>query len=127
MSETLGVVAFECNVAGEQWQQIINARTPGQAKVEYWRDVRDAWPDVPYTAIRCRKVGPAQTSEDFARVAQNRGLPQARCGMRVDAGGRLGTIVGHNSSANFDVLFDDAKYPLSVHPHGLRLLEAPHA
>ena len=52
------VNAFEVTVKGKpDWGQVINARSPAQAKREYHLMVQDAWPDVPWTALRCRKVG----------------------------------------------------------------------
>jgi predicted short-subunit dehydrogenase-like oxidoreductase (DUF2520 family) len=46
----------------------------------------------------------------------------------VKVGESIGTIVGHNSSANFDVLFDyGGKYgglTLSVHPSEMTVIDA---
>lgn len=101
------VFAFECNVAGRDWQQTINARSYGRAKSEYHRSVTDAWPDIPFTAIRCRKLGGPRTSERFKSCAEYRGLPGLSCGQRVLVGAATGVVVGHNSGACFKVLFDD--------------------
>lgn len=54
-------------------------------------------------------------------MARRRGVPDARCGQRVLVGKSRGVIIGHNSSLNFDVLFDDddpkfAGLTLNVHP-----------
>lgn len=100
------VFAFEVSVKGNEWSQIVHATTRGQAKARYYRDVTDPYPDLPYTLIRARKVGRPRTSEEFIRVAVYRGLPKLRCGDRVVACGHAGVVVGHNDSANFDVLFD---------------------
>jgi hypothetical protein len=116
------VFAFQVTVAGEPtWGKVINAHSAGKAKADYWRQVTDPWPDVPYTAIRCRKLGPPVTSESFARTATYRGLAHVRCGDRVVCGAARGVIVGNNSSANFDVLFDidSPEFPglrLNCHP-----------
>lgn len=116
------VSAFEVHVVGRTtWRRVINARTAGQAKAEYFRDLHESWPSIPYTALRCRLVGPASSSEDFIRCAAYRGVPDARCGQRVVVGESRGVIVGHNGSANFEVLFDSdalryAGLRLSVHP-----------
>lgn len=121
------VFAFACSVAGTDWgEEIINARSRGRAKREYHLGVTDAWPDVPFTAIRARKLGAPRTSPDFIRNAQYRGLPDVRCGQRVKVGDARGVIVGHNSSANFDVLFDDdspryAGQTLNCHPNEVTL------
>jgi hypothetical protein len=54
-------------------------------------------------------------------MAKYRCIPFARVGMRVRVGDEMGTIVGHNSSSNLDVLFDlGSRYPgevLNCHPH----------
>ena len=112
--------AFACRVAGADWgETTVNALTAGGAKVQYWRDVADAWPDVPYTAVRARKVGPAHSSEPFLHNAAYRGMPDIRCGEEVTVNGNDGMIAGHNSSANFDVLFTTGPWTgqtLNVHP-----------
>lgn len=121
MTEERTVRAFEVSVKGTDWVRIVNARTPGQAKRDYHRDVIDCWPDVPFTAMRCRVLGAPQTSRDFERNAAYRGIGSVRCGDAVRVGHAHGIVVGHNSSANLDVLFDcdSPKYAnlrLSVHP-----------
>ncbi len=123
------VQAFEVSVVGTNWTKIINARTAGKAKYQYWLDVRDAWPDVPITAMRARKYnqGHPYTSPQFEHNARYRGLPDVKCGQRVRVGDAVGVIVGHNSSANFDVLFDDdapkyAGQKLNVHPQEVELI-----
>lgn len=111
--------AYECTVKGTDWHRTVHAETAGKAKLEYWRDVREAWQDTPYTAIRCRVIGPPQTSDDFRRTAEYRGVSFARVGMDVIVNGCRGVIVGHNCSANFDVLFQDGRYKgqtLNCHP-----------
>lgn len=80
------------------------------------------------TATACRKIGNPVSSEQFLRNAKYRGMPDLRCGHRVKVGPGIGTIVGHNSSANFNVLFDtdSPKYAglkLNVHPSEIVLLE----
>lgn len=119
------VYAFEVNVSGEEWATIINARSAGRAKAEYFRGVHESWPSIPFTAVRCRRIGAPFSSDDFLRVASNRGT-SFLCGDRVQVGIGHGVIVGHNSSANFDVLFDDdsPEYPgqrLNVHPASVAL------
>lgn len=119
------VFAFTCSVVGQpDWAETINARSAGKARAEYWRRVSEPWPSIPFTAIRARNVGQPHTSDEFLRTAQYRGLPDVRCGQRVTAGRGRGVIVGNNSSANFDVLFDDdspeyAGLTLNVHPNSL--------
>ena len=124
------VFAWECNVRGKDWQRTINHLTAGKARYEYLLDLRDAWPDATFADITVRKIGPAQTSEAFRRTATYRGMPGLTCGTRVEvcSGSQraLGVIVGHNESANFDVLFDEDTYFKggigNVHPSELRLV-----
>lgn len=118
--------SFEVSVKGTDWTRIVNARTSGQAKSDYHRDLSDPWPDIPFTALRCRKIGAPHTSKQFVRNAEYRGLPNVKCGQRVKVGNEFGVIVGHNSSANFNVMFDnDSKYrgkTLNRHPGGIELV-----
>ena len=124
----VSVYAFEVTVVGEpEWGRTINAARVGQAKSEYHRLLLDCFPEVPFTALRCRKVGAAKSSREFVRCAAYRGLPAVRCGQKVKVGAATGVIVGHNSSANFDVLFDEhsPKYAglrLNVHPASLEVI-----
>jgi hypothetical protein len=105
------VRAFECSVVDTDWKAVINERTASRAKAKYFRHVREAWPSIPFTAFRVRVLGRPVTSEDFERVATYRGV-DFRCGDRVRVGQDGGVIVGHNGSANFDVLFDaGTRYP----------------
>lgn len=122
------IYSFEVSVKGTDWTRTVNARTAGQAKSEYHRDLCDPWPDIPFTAIRCRKIGEPHTSERFNHNARYRGMPDVKCGQRVKVGEARGVIVGHNSSANFDVLFDgdSPKYAglrLNCHPDSCEMLQ----
>ncbi len=122
--------AFECNVKGQEWPQVIHSFSRGKAKSLYFLDVHDAWPDVPYTDIRCRCVGKPVTSKGFMRNAEYRGIPLARIGMKVEFtdGSGQGFIVGYNNSANLDVLFATGKFQgqtLNCHPnHMIRYLDS---
>jgi len=122
----MSIFAFECSVKDAPWgPSIINSTTSGKAKCEYFRDVTDPWPDVRFIDIRVRKVGAAHTSEGFVRNVKYRGMPDVKCGQRVKVNGNSGWIVGHNSSANFDVLFDSGKWAgctLNVHPSEITLV-----
>lgn len=125
--KNIEVFSFEVSIKGTEFSRTVNARSKGKAKSDYWRDVLDAFPDLPYTFIRCRKIGSPQTSREFIRNAEYRGLPDLKCGQRVKVGEDFGVVVGHNCSANFDVLFDpdSPKYPnltLNVHPNSLEII-----
>jgi hypothetical protein len=105
------VFAWECNVRGKDWHRTINHLTAGKARYEYLLDLRDSWPDATFADITVRKIGPAHTSEAFKRIAAYRGMPDLKCGQRVQVlmpsdKPVLGFILSHNDSANFDVLFD---------------------
>lgn len=121
------VFSFEVTVKGTLWTTILNARTAGRAKAEYYRSVSESWPDIPFTAIRAKKLGAPYTSPNFARNAEYRGMKGLKCGQRVRVGAGLGVIVSSNSSANMDVLFDDDSpqyrgLTLNVHPDSLILI-----
>lgn len=121
------VFSFACRTswAPEWGETIYNRASAGQAKVDHFRHVRDAWPDTKFTDIRARKIGAPHSSERFIANARYRGMPDVRCGQRVKVGDSLGVIVGHNSSANFDVLFDSGRYAgmtLNVHPSEVVLI-----
>ena len=120
------IFSFEVRVDGTDWVRIINERTAGKARRSYYNDLIDAWPDVPFTALRCRKIGGPHTSERFRSTARDRGIPSLKCGQRVTVMGNSGTIVGHNEAANFVVIFDDESpqyggATLSVHPQDIMI------
>lgn len=122
----IAVMAFECWINRSPHRTVVNATSLGKAKSQFQRDcLYDL--DVPFTAIRARQLSnSAATSSEFRRVAEYRGLPGVRCGDAVTIDNDRGVIVGHNSSANFDVLFQTGRYAgqvLNVHPHSLRFPE----
>lgn len=125
------VFAWECNVAGKDWHSTVNHWTASKARYEYLLEVWEAWPDISFADVTVRKIGPAHTSAAFERTAAYRGLPTLRCGARVAVhtgnGRAMGTVVGSNDSANFDVLFDEdgcfKGARLNVHPGEMRIIE----
>jgi hypothetical protein len=124
------VYAFACRPvwAEERFDHIINETSAGRAKAEYLRCVSDPLPDLKFTQIRCRKIGAAQTSADFIRNAKYRGWPDAKCGDCVQVEDWEGVIVGHNSSANFDILATSGRWKglrLNVHPNDVTLITEP--
>jgi len=114
------IFAFECWIPNAPWgdvRETVNAASLGAAKVTYWRRVTDAWAEIPYTAVRVRKVGAPYSSPEFLLGVAYRGIPHARCGDRVSWGktGR-GVIVDFGGGgAWLQVLTDDAQR-LYVHP-----------
>jgi hypothetical protein len=119
----MSVFAFECQFADFP-PSVRNALSAGKARYDYLLGVREAYPDATFADIRVRKIGPAVTSEAFLRNAAYRGMPNIRCGDKVTVNGRRGFIVGHNGSANFDVVFDEgsewAGCVHNVHPSEIR-------
>lgn len=121
------IQAWEVSVSGQDWKVVVNATSRGKAKAEYHRQVLDAWPGVPFTAMRASAVGRPRSSRQFILCAEYRGLPNLRCGDKVKVGQATGTVVGHNASSNFEVLFDaDSKeyagQRLSVHPESMQVI-----
>lgn len=109
--------SYECWVVGyPEHKTTVNSITSGKAKAEYFRKVKEPLCDLLFTEVRCRKIGGPHTSDEFMRVAENRGVPKARCGMKVEVEDRKGIIVGHNYCGNFDVFFFDAKNVGNCHP-----------
>lgn len=123
------VFAFEVSILGDPDSvSTINAKSRGQAKSRYYTDLIDVLPELSFTELRTRKIGPPVTTKAFQHTAAYRGMPNVKCGQKVRVGDSLGVIVGSNCSANFDVLFDesDRDYPgkiLNVHPAGLELVD----
>jgi len=121
------VFSFEVWVRDRHdFRRVINARTAAKAKADYLLDLKDAGYGYTFTDLRVRKIGQPRTSDEFRRNAAYRGMPDLECGQRVIVGEGRGVIVGHNSSANFDVLFDDdckkyAGMTLNVHPGDIKL------
>ncbi len=111
----MSVRAYLCGIKGTDWHQVVNHESRGKAKAQYFHEVVDAWEDIPFTAITCRVLGPPATPESFLRTAKYRGMPDLRCGQRVLLhGGQVGTLVGSNDSANFDLLVGGRVW--NVHP-----------
>lgn len=112
--------AYECWPVWEpEWKQIIYARSYGKAKYDRMTDLLDGWDSTKYTDIRCRVLRSFaynESAESFANNARYRGIEFARLGMKVEVGGKPGVIVGHNSSANLDILFENG-HVLNCHPH----------
>lgn len=120
--------AFEVWLKGhEQHRRVVHHRTLGKAKYSYLLDVGDSFPDgLPWALVRGRKLGPPVQGERLTRVAEYRRRPDLTAGRRVKVGDALGYIVDGNSSANFNVLFDeDSRYGggcLNVHPADIEVV-----
>jgi hypothetical protein len=57
------------------------------------------------------------TQEYIDLVCQKRGLPKIKKGTPCAVDGRKGIVVGGNSSANLNVLFDDCASVRNCHPY----------
>lgn len=101
-------------VPHEDWARNIVAVSGGKAKTQFLRDLD--LDGVDYLDVRCKVQKGFVTDDEFKRTAEYRGVPFARIGMRVEVGCNAGVIVGKNSSANFNVLFDGDDSPLNCHP-----------
>ena len=114
---------YECSVKGAPWgPSCIYAFTAGEAKAEYPRRVRDPWPDVKFTDIRCSVLPGLPSDDNTKSVADYRGVGVC-IGTNVEFGKSRGVIVGANCSANFDVLVTAGEYcglRMNVHPANLR-------
>lgn len=114
------IFAFEVGMRGETHRRTINSVSTGKARAKFLRDIQDCLPNAKFTEVTGRKLGPAQSSDGFLRTARYRGLPDLRCGDAVQVNGRKGFVVGHNDSANFDVLFIEGEWRgcvLNCHPN----------
>ena len=113
------VFAFECWIPNAPWgdvRETINAQSSGAAKAHYWRRVVDAWPDIPYTAVHVRKLGPPQSDAAFLIGVGYRGIPQARCGDRVTWKNGGGVIVGFGGGGAWLEVLTDEGWRGYVHP-----------
>ena len=95
--------SWACRLAGSKHETTVLARSPGDAKARFYHHLDG---DFPYLDIRVRCDGPPMTTVQIRRNAEYRGVPFVRAGMPVEVDGQRGVIVGVNSSANWDVLFD---------------------
>jgi hypothetical protein len=61
---------FECNVKGKDWERLVQADTAGGAKATYRRDLQDAWPEIPFTAITARLMRGVPVNKEEALQRQ---------------------------------------------------------
>lgn len=123
------VSAFECRIRGLGGTFIVNAPSRGSAKSEAFLGIRSLRDDIRFIDVSVRKVGPAVSSQAFLRTVGYRGIPHVRCGDQVMVGEDVGVIVGHNDSANLEVIFYRGGVlkgaSLNVHPGDCRFPRAP--
>lgn len=109
---------YQCSLVGIDHWWSVNSTSYGKAKSEFYRMLD--MDGIEFTSIRCKCIGMPHTSEDFKRNAKYRNIEFAYCGMVIDVSGEKGVIVGHNSSANLDVLFTTGKnkgHVFNCHPN----------
>lgn len=93
----------------EDRPRTVIAATPGKAKYRVWQEVGELFDSFQHfleNIVWCRKICSFPMA-DFRKTCISRGVPYAEIGMNVRVAGRNGVIIGVNTSANFDVLFDD--------------------
>lgn len=118
----LRISAYHCYVDEHEhsdFPTIINSYSRDKAKNIFYNMVRDVYDNVRFIDCRAKFIGPAHTSSAFLRNANYRGMPDIRCGNRVKTVNGMGYVVGHNSSANFNILFESgdlAGGTYNVHP-----------
>jgi hypothetical protein len=124
------IYAFEVWIPDAPWgdhRKIVNERSAGRAKSDYWRDVRESWPSISFTAVRARKVGRPRSSPEFLIGVSYRGIPNVRCGDRVTwKGGTEGGVVADfgGGGAWLEVIAD-AGWRGYVHPAECQFVEPP--
>jgi hypothetical protein len=108
--------SYDCSLDGKHWSTF-NATSRGKAKSMFYRECDF---DLDYKMIKCRTNGYPYTSDEFRRNAKYRDIEFAYCGMAVQVQDWNGVIVGHNDSANLNVLFLDGANKgqvLNCHPN----------
>ena len=98
------------------YAQNITHVSAGKAKSAYFNDISPHCDWLKYTHIKVRSLGAPITDEKFLNTAKYRNVPFARVGMAVEVLGRRGLIIGSNSSANFNVVFENGEV-LNCHPN----------
>ena len=105
----------------------IIAETPSKARYRFYNEL-DA--DEPYSEyfkyIKVRKIGVCDKDylpfisdydkEKFERVIANRNITFAKIGMKISVAGKIGKIIGANSSMNLDVDFLGDGTKSNCHP-----------
>lgn len=112
--------SYSCSVIGHPHSTNIIAHSAGKARYAFMIDVRESLPDIRFQDISVHSNRRIIEPAGFRRNAEYRQIPFAMIGMKVIVSGESGRIVGHNSSANLDVLFEDGKWAgqtLNCHPH----------
>lgn len=135
MKDTLKqLYIFECSItyafSKEDYTHSseIIAETASKARYKFYKQLE---PEEDYSEylryIKVRKRGvydnrylPTVSLEDellFQRVINTRNIPFAKIGMKIEVNGKMGKIVGANSSNNLNVVFHTNGNFENCHPH----------
>lgn len=111
---------------GSDYRKTFVAASAGKAKYKFWWEGTDGGDQPFFDWLKCMKVkclGPLnpvnvfQDEERFNETKRKRNIEFAQLGMKVDVTGKTGVIIGSNSSANLNVLFDGEDDYQNVHPY----------
>ncbi len=126
--EMRGEIMFEFEVRVDGWDFGYRcvAKTAGKAKYAYYQFLQDGIWETTFAEIMPRllvkKIGRATIQsffgnpETFASVREQRNMPFVHQGMRLEVDGKMGTVVGANSSSNWSVVFDGTYHEEYCHP-----------
>lgn len=126
---------FECSITYASWfgddtsthKEDIKAETASKARYKFYKgmDADEPYKDY-FRYIKVRKLYECDANyvddvdnriiEGIKRTAEYRQVPFVAYGMKVKVRDKFGKIVGHNSSANFNVDFGNG-VPMNCHPH----------
>lgn len=108
-----------------KYVETVQAETPGKAKAELWRQ----WSECGYeffefvkSITKCRLLHKFRIEDlfedkrQFDRMKKARNIEFAYQGMKIEVDGKIGKIVGSNSSMNLDVVFDGQFHTSNCHP-----------
>ena len=105
----------------------IIAETPSKARYKFYNELDAEEPYSEYFKyIKVRKIGVCDESylpqiseydlEKFNIVIEHRNIPFAKIGMKISVAGKIGKIIGANSSMNLDVDFIGDGTKSNCHP-----------
>lgn len=117
---------FKDGVEQPAIKSTVIAETPSKAKYQFYKYLQDGiWECDFETFLKYAWVEKIRIAgihhlfgdyEQFARVIDYRGIPLAFQGMKVEVCGKLGRIVGSNSSSNLNIVFDGNWHKNNCHP-----------
>jgi hypothetical protein len=125
-SKKRGPATYKIKISGDDHTYQATGETPGRAKYNFYLRLSDCC-DITFgeflkKIIFCRILHQFRPSDlfgdkkQFDRMKEMRGIDFAYQGMRIEVAGKMGTIVGSNSSLNLDVVFDGKYWADNCHP-----------